>query len=62
VPQFWIRDGEDERSTARSGSSSFDVLRMWLVDDYLDRTTGVGATVYGNVDSGFLVRFQLEDF
>jgi hypothetical protein len=55
MPQLWIGYGEDKRSTTGSLPSGFDILGMWLVNDYLDRTTRVCTTVHSNVDYGLLV-------
>jgi hypothetical protein len=50
MPELWIGYAEDKWSTAGSRSRGFDVLGVWLVYCYFDRTAGVGATVHGNVD------------
>jgi hypothetical protein len=55
MPELWISDSEDERSTAGSRSSALDVLGMRLVECYFDRAAGICTTVYSNVDWRFLV-------
>jgi hypothetical protein len=49
MPECWIGYGEDEWSSTCACSSSFDVLRVWLVDSDFDRAAGIGTTVYRDV-------------